>query len=598
MFNLLKIYNKILDLIFKYKDLNIVSFKRTSYLIFIIILVMLFDALSIISVMPLIQYIQAGQDIDQFIKANNYGQYLVDVSSFLSIPFTLLNLSIVLFLFVSMRQFLNIFEVWETDKTRLQIAKNLSINCFKNIMLSKATFIRSLKQGQFTALCETEVTNTSLLYKIFLQFISVGIQITAYATVMFYVAPLMTGMAVLLIIILIFSMMTFVKKTHIAGDLVVTLRKRFYNFVSENFSLWRLFKFGSLVNTEVKQIENLAQDYADKQLDIIKYSIISRFFIAVVAMFLCITFLNLSVNMFNFDFAKITLFSLIFIRLIPLGTRLNGSINGIVAYAHSLYVIREILRDSVLHKEELEKGIDFKGINKSIEFKDVSFSYDKSKSNIILKNINLTIPSNKITAIIGRSGGGKSTLIDLLPRIISPDSGKIYIDGKNIEDYSLASIRNKISFVSQDTILFDGTVRENITYYIPNADEDEVIEAAKLSGAHGFIEKFSKKYNHNIGEKGFKLSGGQKQRLILARAFLSKPKILILDEATSSLDYNSELHVKKAINKFTKLNNSTVIIIAHRHTTIENADLAVLIGDGKIIDRGDPSKVLSKYLGS
>ena len=167
MFNLQKIYLKIIDLILKYKDLNVVSFKRTVFLILIIIFVMLFDALSIISVLPLMQFIQADQNIEQFINTTGYGQHLVSFYSFLSIPLTLLNLSIFLLLFVSMRQFMNIFEVLETEKTRLLIAKELSVDCFRKIMLSKADYIRTIKQGQFTALCERECTSTSLIYKTF-----------------------------------------------------------------------------------------------------------------------------------------------------------------------------------------------------------------------------------------------------------------------------------------------------------------------------------------------------------------------------------------------------------------------------------------------
>ena len=598
MFNLKKLYLKTIDLFSKYRDLNVVSLKRTIFLIFIIIFVMLFDALSIISLMPLIQFIQADQNIDNFIAATNYGLYLTNFYNFLSIPFTLLNLSIILLLFVAMRQFMNIFEVLETERTRLNISKGLSVECFRSIMSSKADYIRSIKQGQFTALCESECTRTSLLYKTFLQFLSAGLQIFAYASVMFFVAPYMTSLALVILTVLIFSMIRFVRKTYGAGGKVVSLRKRFYNFVSENFSLWRLFKFGSLVNNEIKKIEQLANEYASYQLAIIKYSSIARFIITIAAMFLCVIFLNLSVNYFNFDFGKITLFSIIFIRLIPLGTKMNGLINSIVSHTPSLYAISKILRESSENKEELTKGINFYGNKISIEFKNVSFAYNTLNNNIILNNINLVIPPNKITAIVGMSGSGKSTLIDLLPRIISPNSGDIFIDGKNIKDYSITSLRNEISFVSQEVILFDGTIRDNISYYLPDATDTEVIEASTQSGVSEFIDKLPGKYNYNIGEKGQKLSGGQKQRLVLARAFLSKSKILILDEATSSLDNASELHVKKSINEFMKINNSTIIIIAHRQTTIESADYVVYLEGGKVKEAGSPEKTFANYLGA
>ena len=598
MFNLKELYLKTIDLFSKYRGLNVVSLKRTTFLIFIIIFVMVFDALSIISLMPLIQFIQADQNVGNFIAETNYGLYLTNFYNFLSIPFTLLNLSIALLLFIAMRQFMNIFEVLETERTRLKIAKDLSVDCFRSIMFSKADYIRSIKQGQFTALCESECTRTSVLYKTFLQFLSAGLQIAAYASVMFFVAPYLTSLALVILIVLIFSMITFVRKTYTAGDKVVSLRKKFYNFVSENFSLWRLFKFGSLVNNEIKKIEKLANEYASYQLAIIKYSSISRFIITIVAMFLCIIFLNLSVNYFNFDFGKITLFSIIFIRLIPLGTKINGLINSLVSHVPSLYAIRKILSGSSINKEELTKGLNFDGNKISIEFKNVSFFYNTLKNNIILNNINLVIPPNKITAIVGMSGSGKSTLIDLLPRIISPTAGDIFIDGINIKDYSISSLRNEISFVSQEAILFDGTIRDNIGYYLPEATDSEIIEASNQSGVSEFIDKLPGKYNYNIGEKGQKLSGGQKQRLVLARAFLSKSKILILDEATSSLDHVSELHVKKSINEFIKINNSTIIIIAHRQTTIESADYVVYLEDGKVKGTGSPEKIFAKYLGT
>ena len=337
MYTLINLIYKIKDVISQYRDLNVVSLKRTLFLILIIIFVMIFDALSIMSIMPLIQFIQAEQNIDNFIGSTDYGIHLVNIFNNLYIPFNILSLSIILLMFVAIRQFMNIFEVLETQRTTLKIAKDLSINTFNKIMRSKASYIRGLKQGQFTVLCENECVRTSNLYKTFLQLISASFQIGAYALVMFYTAPQMTSIALLAIILLLLSMYKFVSKSHITGEMLVFYKKNFYNFISENFSLWRLFKFGNSIKNEVKKIELLANNYAEKQLDLIKYTIISRLIIAIVAMFLCVLFLNLSVNYFSFDFGKITLFCLIFIRLIPLGQKLNSLTNSIVAFIPSLF---------------------------------------------------------------------------------------------------------------------------------------------------------------------------------------------------------------------------------------------------------------------
>ena len=595
MFNFKQKYIKITNFLLISRDLKLVSLKRFIFLVSIIIFVMLFDALSIISIMPLVQFIQVGQNIDEFIDTVSYGKQLVEVYNFFSIKLNLISLSIILLLFITLRQFINLFEIQETERTRLSIAKNLSINCFSKIMQAKADYIRSIKKGQFTAICESECSRASLVYKGILNFISTCFQIGAYAAVMFYVAPLMTLLAVLVIIILILSMYTFVKRSHKAGQMVVKVRQNFYNFISENFSIWRLFKFAGSLKSELNKVELLADSYENKQLNIIKYNNLSRFIIAIVAMFLCVVFLNLSVNYFSFDFSKITLFTLIFIRMIPLGQRLNGIINSIVSWAPSLTIIKNILNEADKQKEELNIGYEFKNSNAEIKFKNVSFSYKTSKDKIILNNINLTIPSNKVTAIVGRSGAGKSTLIDLLPRIISPNNGSIYINKIDIKDFSLSSFRNNISFVSQDTILFDGSIKENIGYYDQEAKFSDIEQASILSGANDFIQTLPNQFDYNIGEKGQKLSGGQKQRLILARAFLTKSRILILDEATSALDHLSELHVKKAINEFLKVNNSTIIIIAHRHTTIENADHVVYLDKGEVRDTGKPKYIFNKY---
>lgn len=587
---------KIKKTIYDYKNLKVVSLKKTLYLVGIIILVMVFDALSIISIMPLIQFLQVKQDINSFIDTTNYGQYLVNFYSYLHIPFTLLNLSILFLLLVSIRQFFNIFEILETQKTTFNIAKNLSVKIFKSIMLSKASYIRSLKQGQFTVLCENECTRTSLLYKIFLQFLSAGLQISAYTAVMFYNAPIMTLIAILIITLLILSMFTFFKKSHSTGEELVKVRKTFYNFINENFALWRLFKFGTSIKKEVLKIEVLADNYAQKQLNLVKFSSLSRLIIAVLAMFFCIMFLNLSVNYFSYDLGKITLFSIIFIRLIPIGQKINSLINSMVSYIPSLSVLGNILQEANKNVEDLYSGENFsKAKNITIEFKDVNFSYSEVRNNVILDKINIIIPEKKITAIIGKSGAGKSTLIDLLPRIIMPNSGSILIDGKNIESFNLLSLRKNISFVSQDTILFNGSVKDNISYYNNLAEFDDILEASKLSGADEFIQKLPAKYDYTVSEKGQNLSGGQKQRLILARAFLSKSRILILDEATSALDHSSELQVKKAIKEFIKINNSTIIIIAHKKSTIENADNVIYLEDGRVKEYGESLDILNKY---
>ena len=221
--------------------------------------------------------------------------------------------------------------------------------------------------------------------------------------------------------------------------------------------------------------------------------------------------------------------------------------------------------------------------NSEILFKDISFNYEKTKDKAV-KNINLKIQGNTMTAFVGHSGAGKSTIINLLPRFYDPQEGVIEIDNQNIKKVSLKSLRKNISMVSQDVILFDDTIKNNISYAKENASFDEIERACRFAAADQFINKLSDKYETMIGENGIRLSGGQKQRLSIARAILKESPIILLDEATSSLDAESEEIVQNAIKNLTK--NKTTLVIAHRLSTIHNADNIFVLKNGNIIHSG------------
>ena len=271
---------------------------------------------------------------------------------------------------------------------------------------------------------------------------------------------------------------------------------------------------------------------------------------------------------------------LIFSQIIQPLKSLSAASYSIKKGAASIDRIEHLIAEDISIKE-IAKPVVLSDFKESIEFKNVTFSYGEK---IILDDINLKIEKGKTVALVGSSGAGKSTLVDLIPRFHDTVKGELLIDGIKIEDYSLKSLRNQMGIVTQEPILFNDTIANNIALGMENATEEKIINAAKIANAHSFIMLKENGYNTTVGERGNKLSGGEKQRLTIARAVLKNPPILLLDEATSSLDTESEKLVQDAINNL--MNNRTSVVIAHRLSTIRHADEIIVLQKGKIVERG------------
>jgi len=245
------------------------------------------------------------------------------------------------------------------------------------------------------------------------------------------------------------------------------------------------------------------------------------------------------------------------------------------------------VKPSIVDKED---AVNLKEIKGKIEFKNVAFKYSEKK--FVLSNINLAIMPGETMALVGPSGGGKTTLCQLIPRFYEVNDGEILVDGINIKDIKMKSLRENIGLVQQDIFLFTGTIRENILYGKPDAEDAEIAKAAKDANIHDFIMSLPEGYDSYVGEKGIKLSGGQKQRISLARAFLKNPAILILDEATSALDSEAEIIIQQALEKLTV--GRTVLVIAHRLSTIKNANQIVVLTDQGIKEKGNHDDLIAK----
>jgi len=295
------------------------------------------------------------------------------------------------------------------------------------------------------------------------------------------------------------------------------------------------------------------------------------------------------INGTNKDPATFLAFIGVFFQVLDPAKRLSNAVSAIQGGMASLERVSEVL-DYDLKVEEIANPMPISEIKDKIEFRNIGFYYEKS--NLILKNVSITVPKGKTVALVGQSGSGKTTIANLFARFYDVSEGEILIDGHNIKNLKLTDYRQLLGMVTQESVLFNDSVYNNILMGNPDANEAQVMEAAKIANAHEFISQLQDGYYTNIGDDGNKLSGGQKQRVSIARAVLKNPPIMILDEATSALDTESERYVQDALEKM--MENRTSLIIAHRLSTIQKADHIVVMEKGDIIEQGSHHELMER----
>ena len=364
----------------------------------------------------------------------------------------------------------------------------------------------------------------------------------------------------------------------IAGDLTT--------FLSEIFKSSKMIRIYQKEEVENKNAQNVINKLVNKNIKIASVMIRATPIMETLTGFMIAGFIFYSGKLISAGQLEINnFFSFLAAMMLAYQPIRSLATINMAAYqgAASAKRIFEVIDTPILIKNEIYlPSLKVKTCN--IKFENIGFHYLNTKEKAI-KNINLEIDGGSMTAFVGPSGAGKSTIINLLPRFYEPQEGKIFIDGQNIHKITLNSLRKNISLVSQDVILFDDTIEANISYASPGSSHEEIVMACKFAAADEFINKLPDGYKTFVGENGIRLSGGQKQRLSIARAILKKSAIILLDEATSSLDADSEQIVQSAISNLTK--NKTTLVIAHRLSTIHNADKIFVLNNGSIIDSGN-----------
>jgi subfamily B ATP-binding cassette protein MsbA len=363
---------------------------------------------------------------------------------------------------------------------------------------------------------------------------------------------------------------------------MVDTNTRLNEFITERLGLLKLIKIFSAENIEIEKFQRSTSRYADQNSAFMLNGVKIETVFQITIFSIAISILYVATFVFQIKLAMLLVFIFILLRLTDPLRQLNSQRHQVSGELASLEMIDKILHDSEAAQTIKDGDRMFMGFNNSIMFEKVSFSYTTLSPT--LQDISFGIKKNEMVALVGASGGGKSTIVDLLIRVIEPDQGRITIDDVNIAEFNVESYHKKIGFVSQESFLFNDSVKNNICYGSSECDIERVIASAQIANAHEFILELPNGYDTELGERGVKLSGGQKQRIALARALYNDPEILILDEATSALDSESEKTIQESINRIK--HKYTIIAIAHRLSTIENADNIIVIDKGNIVETG------------
>ena len=476
-----------------------------------------------------------------------------------------------------------------------EVKKKIQMNMLSSFIKADTEYIENKHTGKYISNLNFDVNQiTMMLSTSFLNFFKDGFTLIGLLSVMFFQNWRLSLIAIIMIPLASLTAKRLGKRM---GKVTTEAQEKsgdLNKYLIDLFKNHKIIKIFQREKFENDRSERFVNDLKEKQIKISTVfiratpimEILTGIMIAILIFYSGKLIMNDQLSLNNF-FSFLAAMMLAYQPVRSLATINIGIGQGLSAGKRILPIIDS---KNLIKANDDKKEINLQ--NGEIEFIDVNFNYLSNIENHVLKDINIKIIGNKMTALVGQSGSGKSTLLNLIPRIYDPKSGMLKVDGQNIKEINLNSLRKEISIVDQNVTLFDDTVFNNIKYAKPDAKDEEIYKAADLSMCRDFIEKLNQKYQTMIGENGVKLSGGEKQRLSIARAFLKDSKIILLDEATSSLDSETEEKIQKALDKLTL--NKTTVVIAHRLSTILNSDKIYVMDKGIVVDSGNHEQLLEK----
>ncbi len=545
--------------------------------VILLIIVGILDAASIITVAPVV-------DLMIHPDSNNLSTITIKINAILKnmgIAITLVNLMIVFLLCNILRSMFFILSKYFILKTRIKVIREIMIGTFKDFFNSQWYFFSSNSQGTLLNTFSREITMVAEALGSMAGFFANVVQILFYFAVPFYLTWKVSTVSLIAALLCVTPLFLLGRLSYNLGTKITNTANQLTSVIAESLSSAKLILgFGN----QEKSIANLSKAFGSHykvyQMASTLESSIPIIYFPLGIVCLVITLLYSRAIGVPLSETVAVLYSLM--KSVPLIGELSRARNSLEIFYPSYEQIKR-LRENATQLKQITGPKLFHKISHEILFENVSFAYPGGKN--VLNYINAKIPKGKMIAFVGESGAGKSTLIDMLMGFHKPSTGKIKIDNIPLETLDIYSLRQKIGYVPQEGLLFNTSIRDNLLWSNNEASENDIISACRLARAHEFIQKCANGYDTVVGDRGVRLSGGEIQRIALARAILRKPELLILDEATSSLDSNSEQMIQQSIENIAKY--STIVVIAHRLSTIKNADYVYVLNNGRIAEEGN-----------
>ncbi len=543
------------------------------------------EAFGIGMIIPILQSLIGEAGIDFFII-----DYIRSLCAFLHIEYNFLNLMAIFAVIIAIRYGLTALQQYLARLLSASVTYELRERAFQNLMDLPLNYHYKQKTGDIIATLYTSSQSSGVVIEQSILAFSMVIICLAYLVINFLISVPLTLIVCVLASLSYFLIIPRFRIGFIQGGEEKGLIDKISSFLVDTLGGIKILKSFNNESFHVRKFRQLNSSFKKLSIRIQLNRMIAGIFSEPLIFLITISLMVFAIQVLNMSLVLMITFFLVFIRLIPQIKGVNANYLLILQLLPHFSKVEDIVRRE--NKTYLPDGSrEIRTIRSGIEFSHVYFRYPSSRESV-LKDANLMVEKNKSTALVGVSGGGKTTIVDLILRLHDPDKGLIKVDGIDLREFRRSDWHRILSVVHQDPYLFNDTIYNNILYGKLGATKEEVINAAKLANAHDFISKLSDKYDTQAGERGVKLSGGEKQRIALARALIKNPEVLILDEATSALDSESERLIKDAIARL--ITSKTIIIIAHRISTIVDADKIIVVDNGEIVEEGTHEELLQK----